>query len=103
MDPDGSLALLPFDAEEADPYTARISETEQDESWHLILTDGTRLMKTEAGLVLLETLRPTRWLGRALRRLRLAWLVAAANWFFHVIRAPAGRFVPDVPPIKRWP
>lgn len=80
-----------------------MSEEEMDESWQWIDPDGTRLMKTPAAIALLETLCFTRPVARAIRFARLSWLVGLGNGFFSRIRTRAGKLVPDVEPIVRWP
>ncbi len=49
------MAILPFDAHEAKPFTDRLSEGEMDASWQWIEPDGTRRIKTSAAMRLLET------------------------------------------------
>jgi predicted DCC family thiol-disulfide oxidoreductase YuxK len=103
VDRAGRLAFLSFDDELATPFVTHMDEDQLHSSWHLIEPDGTRLRKGPAAMALLDHLRPTRRVARALRALRLQWLVTAANSFFYVIRKKAGRFVPDVPTTRRWP
>lgn len=74
-----------------------------DTSWQLIEPDGVRLQKKPAVMSLLEHLDRTRHIGRAVRFLRLGWLVALGNEFFNLIRVKAGRIVPDVARTVRWP
>lgn len=97
------IALLSFNDELAAPFIENIEERELKSSWHLIQPDGTRLKKGAAALALLEQLRRTRGLAHWIRVSRLHWLVAAGNTFLHLIRKKAGRFVPNVPEIRRWP
>jgi hypothetical protein len=97
------LALLSRDDEAAAPYAARIPANEVDESWQLIEPTGTRLMHGPAGIRLLEYLPATRWLGRALRSLRLTPLVTALNRLLSRVRKPLGRFFPDPQLPRRWP
>jgi hypothetical protein len=72
-------------------------------TWHLIETDGTRLIAGRAGVALLEHIPTTRLLGRALRGLRLFWIAGAADWIVKNGRGWLSRWVPDVPAPRRVP
>jgi predicted DCC family thiol-disulfide oxidoreductase YuxK len=97
------LAMLDRDDAAAASYVARIPDQDVQASWQLIEPTGVRLMHGPAGIRLLEYLPATGWLGRALRRLRLTWLVTAGNRLLGRIRKPLGRFFPDQRRPRRWP
>jgi len=80
-----------------------LTEDEMDESWQWIEPDGTRYMKTRAAMRLLESLRWTAPVARVVRFAHLEWIVGLANGFFNLIRVKAGRFVPNVDRVIRWP
>jgi predicted DCC family thiol-disulfide oxidoreductase YuxK len=103
LDPGERLAMLDRDDAAAAPYVARIPERDVQASWQLIEPSGVRLMHGPAGIRLLEYLPATGWLGRALRTLRLTWLVTALNRLLGRIRKPLGRFFPDQRRPRRWP
>jgi predicted DCC family thiol-disulfide oxidoreductase YuxK len=97
------LAMLDRDDEAAAPYVARIPEQQVQASWQLIEPTGVRLMHGPAGIRLLEHVPATRWLGRALRALRLTPLVTAVNRVLGRIRKPLARFFPNPQRPRRWP
>ena len=71
--------------------------------WHLLTPDGTDHVGGEAGVMLLEELRWTRWLGQAARWLRLSPAVGGADWVAARLRPHLGRFVRNAPGPERYP
>ena len=94
---------MTLDSPEAEMLLAHLPADERDDHWHLVLPDGTDLTTGEAGCVLLETLRPTRYLGRFLRRLRLQGVVALIDWVLDKARGRLGRLVAAAPGPRRYP
>ncbi len=93
--------MLPFDDPEAARWVVFLTEDEVKESWRIIEPDGTRLVKGEAGIALLEHLDVTRWLGRLLRALRLTPLVGAVDWVISKLRPWLSHLVKKGPPFRR--
>jgi predicted DCC family thiol-disulfide oxidoreductase YuxK len=103
IDRTGRLALLSRDDEAAAPYAARIPQGEVAASWQLIEPSGVRMMHGPAAVRLLEHIPATRPLGRALRALRLTFLLTAVNRLLGCIRRPLRRFFPNRRVPRRWP
>ena len=80
-----------------------MTENEVEHSWRLIEPDGRRLTKGEAGIALLEHLDATRWLGRALRVLKLTPVVGVLDWVVSNMRPYLSRLVKEGPPFRRPP
>jgi predicted DCC family thiol-disulfide oxidoreductase YuxK len=97
------LAMLDRDDDAAAPYVARLPQRDVQEAWQLIEPTGVRLMHGPAAIRLLEYLPETRWLGRALRRLQLTFLVTTVNRLLGRIRKPLALFYPDQRRPRRWP
>ena len=103
MDRTERLALLSRDDEAAAPYAVRIPDEQVQDSWQLIEPTGVRMMHGPAGIRVLEYIPATRWLGWALRTLRLTPLATAMNRLLSRIRKPLGRFFPNPRVPRRWP
>jgi predicted DCC family thiol-disulfide oxidoreductase YuxK len=97
------LALLSRDDPDAAPYAARIPAEQVSSSWQLIEPDGVRSMHGPAAIRMLEHVRATRPLGRALRRLRLTPLATAANRLLGRVRKRLARCFPNPRVPRRWP
>ena len=97
------LALLPFDDADAIPFLEPYPEDEREESWHLFTPSGEHLVKGRATVALMQELQPLRWLGRALRVLRLTWLVEIAYWAVSHSRGHLSRFMSGQPGPRRFP
>ena len=97
------LALLSRDDEAAAPYAARVPAQQVAESWQLIEPTGVRMMHGPAAIRVLEHIPPTRWLGWALRTLRLTPLATVVNRLLSRIRKPLARFFPNPRLPRRWP
>lgn len=80
-----------------------MTEEEAREHWHLVMPDGTDLVKGEAGITLLELLPLTRGLGRALRAMALYPVVDAIDWSLDKARTKLGWTVADLPGPERYP
>jgi hypothetical protein len=94
---------LPYDDPEAARWVVFLTEEQVKGSWRLIEPDGRRLTKGEAGVTLLEHIDGTRWLGRALRVLRLAYLVGAVDWAISQSRPFLSKLVKNAPAFRRLP
>ncbi|MDQ3962562.1 MAG: DUF393 domain-containing protein [Actinomycetota bacterium] len=103
LDRDQRLALLPFDDADAAAFLAPYSEEERDESWHLFTPAGEHLIKGDATMALIEELAPLRSVGRAIRALRLTWLVHAFYWIVSHSRGQLSRFLSGEPGPRRFP
>ncbi|MFN2588556.1 MAG: hypothetical protein ABR613_10630 [Actinomycetota bacterium] len=103
MDGDGCLAILAFDDPEAARFVVFLTEEQVRHSWQLIECDGTRLVKGEAAVRLMELLKPTRWIGRLCRPRPLTWLVGAVDHLVALARPALSRLVPKRPGPRRWP
>ncbi len=98
------MALLPLGDEEAGHLLASVPEEKRGECWWLVLRDGTVVRGDEgAGVMLLEEIRLTGPLGRALRVVRLSPAVDAADTVLARYRKRLGRFVPEGPAPRRYP
>jgi predicted DCC family thiol-disulfide oxidoreductase YuxK len=98
------LAILPLADDAADPLFANVAQDERAETWWLVLHDGTPVRGDRGGgIALLVELRLLAPLGRALSALRLSGLVDAADRLVSRHRARLGRFVPERPPLRRYP
>lgn len=103
LDRDGNVALLPYDDPAAAGFVVFLERGRIEESWQLIEPDGRRLTHGDALMRLLELIRPTRRLGRALRAARLTRLATAVDRLISRSRPYAARVVPDRPGPRRWP
>lgn len=103
LDHQQRLALLPFDDADAVAFLAPYPEDEREESWHLFTPAGDHLVKGAATVALLEELRSLRWLGRAVRTLRLTWLVEIFYWAVSHSRGQLSRFMSGEPGPRRFP
>lgn len=97
------FALLPFDDADAALFLAPYPEDEREESWHMFTPSGDHLMKGEATLALMAELGGLRWLARALRSLRLNWLVAGFYWAISRSRGKLSRFMSGEPGPRCFP
>lgn len=79
LDRDEQIAMIPYDHPDVARFVVFLTEDQVRDSWRLYLPDGRRMTKGQAGTTLLELLGPTRLVGRALRRLRLEWLVGLVD------------------------
>lgn len=103
IDRTGRVALLSRDDEAAAPYAARIPQREVAASWQLIEPTGVRMMHGPAAVRLLEHIPATRFLGRAVRALRLTPVLTVVNRLLGRIRRPLRRFFPNPRVPRRWP
>ncbi len=71
--------------------------------WHLVTPDGEDLTEGAAGIVLLELLKPTRWLGKTLRTLRAERILTRIDRFIARYRRKAKRMVKDGQRPRRYP
>lgn len=95
--------MLPFDDADAVPFLEPYPEDEREESWHFFTPTGEHLTKGGATVALLEELAPLRWLGRAVRTLRLTWLVGVFYWIVSHNRGRLSRFMSGEPGPRRFP
>ena len=103
MDRDENLAILPFDDPNATPFVVFLTEEQVKYSWQLIECGGTRLVKGEAAVRLMELLKPTRWLGKLCRLRPLTLLVGAIDHLISISRPKLSHVVPKGPGPRRWP
>ena len=79
-------------------------EEKRGECWWLVLCDGTVVRGDEgAGVMLLEEIRLTGPLGRALRAVRLSPAVDVFDRVVARYRSRLGRLVPDGPAPRLYP
>lgn len=103
VDRDQNLAILPFDDPLSAPYMRRIPDRQIEESWQLIEPDGTRLMRGEGGVALLDHVRLTRPIARLVTVLRLTWAIDLIDRVIYKLKPRLARVVPDAPGPRRPP
>jgi len=98
------LAMLPLGDEKACRLLATVPENRRSESWWIVSRDGMPIAgKSGAGIVLLNEVALTRWLGLVLGALGLSSLIDALDAFLARHRGRLSRFVPDGPAPQRYP
>lgn len=102
-DLDERLALMPIESRVGEELLKDESFVVRENHWHLVTTDGVDVVGGPAGVMLLEELRPTRYVGRALRLLRLSPVVGAGDWALARMRPHLVRFVNSGHAPKRYP
>ena len=96
--------MLPLGDEEAGYLLASVPEDERGQCWWIVLRDRTVVRGDEGGgVVLLEEVRLTGPLGRALRAVRLSPVVDTFDRVLARYRTRLGRFVPEGPAPRRYP
>lgn len=103
LDRRGGIAFLPFQDADAQRFMASIPEDDREASWHLVGTDGTWTSAGTATVQLLGLLPRLAWLGRAIRALRLTWLVGVMYHLVARSRAQLSRLFSDRPGPRRFP
>ncbi len=103
MDRDDKLALVSFGDPVVRELLPGVRYAVIKQHWHLITPDGEDLIEGAAGMVLLELLKPTRWLGKTLRLLRAERLLTRIDRFIARHRRRAKRYVKDGPRPHRYP
>lgn len=97
------MAFLPLVDPQVEGLLPHLTSEERNQSWHLVTIIGEDLVGGEGVVAVLEVLRPTRWLGVGMRRLRLVWLMDLIDKGFKTLRGSLGRLVPDVTGPRRYP
>ena len=103
MDRDEHLALVSFGDPIVRELLPGVSYKVIKRHRHLVTPDGRDLIEGDAGIALLELIKWTRWIGRALRVLRAERLV---TWIDRVIaryRKRMRKMVNDGPRPHRYP
>ncbi len=103
LDTHERLSILPFDDPEAAEHTVFLTESQLKDSWQLIETDGTRLVKGRALVRLLGLLPALAWLGRVLSSLHLYALAGVVDQAISKSRPFLSRLVRDAPGPRRPP
>lgn len=103
MDWEERLALVSF----GDPVVRQLLPGVRyaviKQHWHLITPEGEDLVEGAAGILLLELLKPTRWLGRLLRLIRAESFVTRVDRFIARHRRRAKKWVKDGDRPHRYP
>lgn len=95
---------MPLADERAGHLLADVPENQRSECWWLVLPDRTLIAGDKGGgLMLLNVLRGTRWVGEALRWLRLSPVVDVLDHLLARSRKHLGRFVPQGEAPLRYP
>jgi hypothetical protein len=103
MDRDDALALISFGEPEVRELLPGVRYAVIKQHWHIVTPDGEDLIEGAAGIVLLELLKPTRWVGKALRALRAERLLTPIDRFIARYRKKAKRWVKDGERPRRYP
>jgi hypothetical protein len=98
------VALLPLTDPRADDLLAQVPEPKRGQCWWLVLRDRTLVAGDDGGgVMLLASMRRTRWGGHGLRTLRLSSLIDALDHVLARHRKHLGRFVPNGAGPLRYP
>lgn len=103
MDTGEGLAFVPLADDLVRDLLPDMTEEKARQHWHLVMPDGSDLVKGEAGITLLELLPLTRWLGHVLRALKLHPIVDAIDWSLGKARTKLGWSAADLPGPERYP
>ena len=103
LDRDERLALMPIENRVGEELLKDESFAVRENHWHLVTTEGVDIVGGPAGVMLLEQLKPTRYLGRALRLLHLTPVVGLGDAILARMRPHLVRFVNSGHAPKRYP